>query len=143
MAEILIKAFDATNADPVKDRCGCYKAGMPVVVMPDGHKWGAKELPPRFYLIKVPGITIDNVEKFISPEFEALPDVEGKPVVYRRRKWQVRVSDLPQGVKDKFRDNGFVIIKAGMYDGPYDYTWSQVKNYFRNLETGLDGVEIE
>jgi hypothetical protein len=29
-------------------------------------------------------------------------------------------------------------IKVGTYAGTYDYTWTQVKGYFRNQQTGLD-----
>lgn len=43
MAEILVKAVDATNPDTEKDRRGCYKKGYPVVVMLDGHIWGRCE----------------------------------------------------------------------------------------------------
>jgi hypothetical protein len=142
MAEILIKACDATHPDPDKDRIGCYKVGMPVVVMPDGHGWGAKELPPLFYLIKVPGVSVDMVEPFVAPEYEALPDEDGNPIKYRRRKWQIQVTDLPQSIKNKFRDYGEITVQAGSYDGTYDYTWDQIKQYFRNLETGADGAEF-
>lgn len=139
----MIKATDAVNADTDIDRRGCYKIGMPVVVVPDGHRWGTKECPPNFYLIKVPGVAVDKVEQFVAPEYEPLPDQDGNPIVYRRRKWQIRVADLPQAAMDKFIANGELIIKAGTYDGSYDYTWTQVKNYFRNLEIGLDGAEID
>jgi len=33
---------------------------------------------------------------------------------------------------------GGLTIKAGDYAGDYDYTWTQIKAYFRNLKTGLD-----
>jgi hypothetical protein len=143
MAQILMIAVNRTNPDADADRKHCYKIGMPIVVVPDNHQWGAKECPPTFYLIKVPGISLDKVRKFIAPEYETFPDENGDPIIYRRRVWQVRVADLPQAVRDKFINNGEVIIKAGAYDGAYDYTWDQVKTYFRNLSTGLDGAELD
>ena len=139
MAEILIKAVDATNPDATKDRVGCYKRGMPVVVMPDGHPWGTEETLPRFVVIKIPGVPVETIQKYIEPEYETGPQLD--PPVYRRRKWSLRWTDLPQGVKDKFLTNGFVTIKAGAYAGAYDYTWQQVKAYFRNQLTGLDETE--
>lgn len=38
MCEIIVKAIDVTNPDPVRDRRGCYKKGYPVAVYPDGTK---------------------------------------------------------------------------------------------------------
>ncbi len=70
MAEILLKAMDATHPDTEKDRRGCYKKGAPVVVMPDGHAWGAKEVWPTFTVIKVPGVSVAKVEKYALPETE-------------------------------------------------------------------------
>jgi len=62
MAEFLIKAIDATHPDPDTDEQGCYKKGDIVVVMPDGHEWGGKEGPPTFVIVKVPGVTVEQVE---------------------------------------------------------------------------------
>lgn len=59
MAEILIRAIDNVNPDSEMDK-GCYKRGHPVVVMPDGHKWGPGEVPPDFYILKITGLTVDD-----------------------------------------------------------------------------------
>jgi hypothetical protein len=56
MAEILVKAIDHVHSDPEKDRSGAYKRGMPVLVMPDGHPWGKEEGPPKFTIVKIPGL---------------------------------------------------------------------------------------
>lgn len=140
MAEILIMAVNKTHPNETKDRQGSYKVGMPVVVEEDNHKWGAKECPPTFYLIKIPTIAAYRVRKFVA---EQTIDLGQGAELYRRRRWQIRVSDLPQAAINLFQANGEIIIRAGSYSGPYDYTWNQVKNYFRNLETGLDGAEID
>lgn len=66
MAELLIKAVDATHVDPDKDRRGCYKRGDVVVVQPDGWSWGTLEALPRFVLVKVPGATVAQVEQYIQ-----------------------------------------------------------------------------
>ena len=137
MAEILIRAVN--NGDVENKQA--YKIGMPVVIMQDNHLWGSKESPPNFYLLKVPFISVDKVLKFIKPQMVTIADEE---IIYRRRLWKIRVKDLPTVVKQKFKDNGELIIKAtDTYTGEYDYTWTQIKNYFRNLQTGLDGVEID
>ncbi len=138
MAEILIKAVNATHADPDKDRRGCYKRGMPVVVMPDGHSWGAQEGLPKFVVLKVPGVSVEAVNKYINPEHEDTPDENGTYPIYRRRLWQIRWAALPLAARNKLASDGELTIKVGAYSGEYDYTWTQVRQYFRNLKTGLD-----
>jgi len=139
MAEILIKAVAATHSNPKKDR-HCYKRGMPVIVMPDGHKWGSSEGLPKFVVIKIPGITRAKIRKYTAehhahdPEFNVVR-------MYRRRIWKIRWADLPQGAKDKLKNNGELIIKAGSYTGSYDYTWQQVKNFFWDLKNDVGETE--
>ncbi len=138
MAQILVMAIDKTHADPTKDRRGCYKRGMPVVVMPDTHTWGAEERPPKFIVLKIPGVPVETVKKYIEPELE---DGEEQPKIYRRRMWRFRIDDLPAAAKTKLLKNGELTIRAGTYDGSYDYTWAQVRSYIRNLKTNTDETE--
>jgi hypothetical protein len=141
MAQILVKAIDATHADPVKDRRGCYKRGMPVVVMPDTHTWGLDERPPKFVVLKLPGVPVEKVKKYIEPEREDTADADGRYQVFRRRLWKFRFDDMPTAARRKLRDNGELTIRAGTYDGSYDYTWAQVRSYIRNLKTNTDETE--
>lgn len=60
--EILVKAEDHTHPDPEKDRRGAYKKGDVVVVMADGHPWGAKEGPPRFVRVLCPDLDAGNYQ---------------------------------------------------------------------------------
>jgi len=138
MAQILVKAIDATHADPVKDRRGCYKRGMPVVVMPDSHTWGREEGLPTFVIIKIPGVSVEKVRKYIEPQREDVANEDGIYPTYRRRLWKFRFDDMPTAALKKLRDNGELTIKVGDYAGDYDYTWKQVRNYIRNLKTNTD-----
>jgi hypothetical protein len=133
MAQLLIKAVDAVNPDPDTDKRGCYKRGMIVEVREDSAPRGTAEAWPAFAWIIIPGIPAETVRKYMQPELSALTGD-----VTRRRRWQIRWSDLPQAVRNKFQAVGMIIIKAGGYSGSYDYTWSQVKGYFRDLQTGID-----
>ncbi|OHD24869.1 MAG: hypothetical protein A2Y38_16170 [Spirochaetes bacterium GWB1_59_5] len=133
MAQLLIKAVDATNPDPDTDRRGCYKSGMIVEVREDTSPRGTLEKWPAFAWITVPGIPADTVRKYMQPELSALTGE-----VTRRRRWQIRWSELPVGVRNKFQATGQITIKAGGYLGAYDYTWAQVRGYFRDLQTGID-----
>ena len=138
MAQILVKAIDATHADPVKDRRGCYKRGMPVVVMPDTHTWGLDERPPKFVVLKLPGVPVEKVKKYIEPEREDTADADGRYQVFLRRLWKFRFDDMPAAALKKLRDKGELTIKVGDYADKYDYTWTQVRSYLRNLKTNTD-----
>lgn len=134
MAELLVKAVSVSHADPVKDRRGCYKRGMPVVVMPDNHPWGLEERLPKFVVIKFPLISVARVQKYIDAQMEA----DGT-TPFRRRMWQIRWLDLPNAVRNKLQNTGQLIIKAtDAYTGTFDNTWAQVKDFFQNLQTGLN-----
>lgn len=135
MAEILIKAMDHSHPDPNKDRAGCYKRGMCVVVKDDGHPgWGAKEGLPKFAVLKVPGVSAAKLRKYTAEQMQG-------NAPYRRRLWRVRWEDLPAAARRKLAETGELIVKTGEYSGDYDFTWQQVKNYFRNLETNQDETE--
>lgn len=139
MAELLIKAVDHTHQDPTKDQSGAYKKGMPVLVQPDGHQWGAKERLPKFAVLKFPGVSEDKLEKYVFPDTEG--DTPETHRMVRRRLWKLRWNDLPAGAKAKLRDTGALVIKVGGYAGEFDYTWQQVKGFFRNQRTNQDETE--
>jgi len=136
--ELLVRAKNNTNADPEEDRRGCYKRGMVVLIMPDGHQWGNGERLPGFVVIKIPEISVAKAQKYIAEQYQGV-DADGVPIRYRRRLWQVRWDDLPAAAKTRLANDGELVIKAtDAYSGSFDYTWTQVKSFFRNLETNLD-----
>ena len=128
---MLLKAESATHTDPSKDARGCYKRGHPVVVMPDGHEWGVLERLPKFALLKIPLVPVNSVLKYIA-------QWDGN----RRRRWRLRVADMPAAARNKLANAGELTIKArAEYTGAFDYTWTQVKAFFRNDETNADETE--
>jgi hypothetical protein len=143
MCELIVKAIDTTHPDPEKDRRGCYKRGYICGVYPDGTKWGAQERLPKFVILKFPGVPVDNlvVQKYLQPQLDDIPGTEVGLNKYRRRLWQIQWDSLPVTAKNKLASTGELIIKVGSYSGEYDYTWTQVKSYFKNLKT--NAVETE
>jgi hypothetical protein len=134
MAEILIKARDHTHPDPIKDQRGAYKRGMPVVVMPDGHEWGASEDLPAFVVLRLPGISVERVQQFLEP-IEVEETVEGqapRPRMIRRRLWQISWADLPAGARSRLESSGALTIAAS----GGDYTWAQIRNFLKRFDTG-------
>ena len=100
MVEILIKAVDATHKDPIKDKRGCYKRGDPVVVMPNGWSWGKEELnKDKFYILRVKDMTLKQGKELILPDVDTT-DIEN-PIIVRKRKYSIKVDNLPGEVKDK------------------------------------------
>ena len=88
MSEILVKAMHATHSDANKDRRGCYKAGMPVVVFDDGHVWGKEEGLPKFWIIKLPGVKKEDFRPYLEPETIPGKTPDDPPEIVRRRGFQ-------------------------------------------------------
>ena len=115
MAELLIKAVDATADDPETDK-GCYKRGDVVIIRPDGWEWGQAERPPKFFVLRVPGLSVEDAEELTQLDVDS--SLESLP---RRRSWHVMLDDmsgeylraiestgrlmLPQVIFDRFRRN--------------------------------------
>lgn len=144
MAELLIRARDNVHPDPDTDLRGSYKRGYVVVVKRDGWPWARAEALPNFVVIKIPGVPVDKVLKYVQPEniLEINPELGEIEVPFRRRRWQIRWADLPLSARTKLATTGQLIIKAVLaYDGAYDYTWLQVKQFFQDLKTSINETE--
>lgn len=115
MAEFLIKTIDANHSNPVKDKAGCYKRGDVVVVMPDGWQWGRLEGPPKFVIVKIPGMTVEAAQKYIESENDTI-DPE-TPVVLTRRKYKFHIDDIPSEIKDELESKGIVTITKLQAEG--------------------------
>lgn len=139
MCELLIKATDYTHPDPDVDLRGSYKRGYIVEVRPDNCEYGTSEVLPKFCVIKLPTIEVERALKYMQPE-TVEGTIEGMviEVPFRRRRWQIRWDDLPQEMRDKLTTDGVITVKFPTYHGKYDYTWQEIRNYFRDLKTGLD-----
>lgn len=135
MAEILIKAVDATHVDPVKDQRGCYKRGDPVDIRPNGFEWGRLEaLPPadggKFVRVRISDVTPAQVETYLTNRWGIALNVSetetvGEDVVVtRRRALRVLVDNLPANVRNQLRNTGF-----------YETTWSAIKSFVQNKLT--------
>lgn len=120
---------------------GGYRQYMPVAATEDGVADTCSQTYLRFYLIRVPGVPAERVQKYFAPHLAGVPDESGDIPTVARRRWILRAADFPLAARQKFQSQGYVTIKVGDYDGPYDYTWSQVKRFFRDNMTGLDETE--
>lgn len=130
MCELLVKARNAQHDAPEKDRRGCYKVGHIVVVMDDGHEWGREETLPNFVKVKIPGLSADTVRDLIDEQREddagnPLAEEGGVPITFRRRRWRIRVADIPANIRNTLLTTGEVTV-----------TRAQIRNYVSRIRDG-------
>lgn len=110
--------------------------------MPDGYVWGNLEGPPLFVIMKLPGVPVSAMERYLEPVMESDPNGEpdgSERRVRRARRWEFRFSALPQHARNRLNSQvGLVVRSPPHYSGPADFTWGQLKSFFRDLETGQD-----
>lgn len=118
MAELLIKAIDATHGDAEKDRRGCYKRGDVVIVQDDGHEWGRKEGLPKFVVLHVQNTArgvVDRLAEQQDDDDAGQPqlDSDGAPSVFRRRRWGINLDALPPDIITAMQASGRASIPPG------------------------------
>lgn len=135
MAELLVKAVDSEgSSDPEKIQRGGYRRGMPVVVMDDGHKWGREEGPPKFVVLKFPGIPKEKMAEYLTPN---LLDESDPTSQVGRRLWKFDLDALPRESLDALRADGAIVVKAvDAHEGRADAEWSDVRACLKNAQTG-------
>jgi hypothetical protein len=134
MAELLIKAVDASHPDPAKDAF-CYKRGDVVDVRENDFAWGAMEkLAPasggQFAIIEISDVTRQQVINWVKThwgtdvagiDFEV---VNGAASPIRRRRVKIDVSLIPAAVRQTLNTLGF-----------YATTWAIIRDYIHNKQT--------
>jgi hypothetical protein len=131
VAELLVKAVNATHSDPTKDAVGCYKRGDVVGVAPNGWTWGALELNPpanggKFVVLKITDVTRQQVINWVrnnwGTEIDGIDFVNGSAV--RRRRVRIDVDSVPNNVRNTMNNTG-----------QYSTTWAAIRQYLRNKQT--------
>ena len=88
-----MKSLDTTGRDSawmaeyhqVKDK------GEVVCIKPDGHKWGNRGDRPVYLIVKLPGVPIDSVRKYMEPDVGEFDEELGIAPVYRHRIWTLGI----------------------------------------------------
>jgi hypothetical protein len=107
MAELLILAFDTSNKDPERD-VFAYKLGHVISVQPDGHKWGKEECLPKFFIVKLPKVSIATVNKFMEVKMDILNVENKEPIAIR--KYKLDVANLTTALKTTLERDGVITI---------------------------------
>ena len=120
-----------------------WKRGQIVAIYDDKPSYGSKEVAPAFYLIRLPGVPKELVASRWLKD-----NINEDGEIVRRRVFRFRVADMPLAARNLLQKNGQLVIKVAAYwDNQsaftaWDYTWAQVRDYFRNDNTGVDGDDI-
>ena len=108
MAELLILAFDTSNKDPERD-VFAYKKGHVISVQPDGHTWGKEECLPKFYIVKLPKVSVADVQKYLEPKMDLFSTAEEKPTI-AIRKYKLDLANLPTLAKTALERDGEITL---------------------------------
>lgn len=135
MAELLIKAAED---DRLPETPGKWKTGMPVVAKPDGHEWGKKEGPPRFYIMKFPGMSVDELKEYVEQETE---ETEHGKKMLSRRKFKLDVENLTLDKKQKLESTqGLRIDKDDSKKEDMDL--KDILKEFKDIRKKKDSLEV-
>ncbi len=86
-AELLIKAEDAWGTDEARSRKGDI-----IVVRPDGWIWGKEECLPRFIVVKLKGVKVEDIKHYEQPlwVFEGVDELGNvKQRMLKRRQYSI------------------------------------------------------
>ena len=115
MAEILLRAQNQIDvpADPEKV-ARLRVPGDVVVVMPDGHPWASRECLPRFWIIKLPGVSVETVRKLTEAWYEdtGTVDEDGVPILRMRSKsrYTLPLARLKKPQRDELNATGILTV---------------------------------
>ena len=120
-----------------------WKRGQVVAIYEDRPTYGSKEVPPEFYFIRLPGVPAAVAASKLLKD-----NISADGTIVRRRVFRLRVADMPVAARNLMQTNGQLVIRVAAYwDNQsvfttWDYTWTQVKDYFRNDDSGLDEAPL-
>ena len=103
-----------------------YQIGDIVEVFPDGKLSDYATAGGKFYVVRIDGLGYDVAKKY-HEQWNVEDVLHGGMTMFKRRKFQIRVADVPKTVKNALADKGV-----------YNTTWNAFKSYVRNNATGLD-----
>lgn len=109
-----------------------YRRGDIAVVMEDGHEWGVRERLPLFVVVKIPGVPASRVRPYVAEERGAVDPFTGYAPLTRRRRWWVRVDDVPASIRNALRNTGTVTV-----------TWTQVRNFVQDKVTLVSAPDLD
>lgn len=115
MAELLVKLESSTDPTNLKT----WDRGHVISVQEDGWPWGSSECPPKFCVVKISDMTVEEARVYLESEME-IPE-EGrhdmKVLSIRKNKFDLDDVSLPKEKTDELKNTGKMsITKAQVTD---------------------------
>ena len=134
-AELLIKAQEPWNnnantskmtAEELVSFNARSRKGDIIVVRPDGWPWGKEERPPRFIVLKIPKMSVEEAKKYEeSLSTGTVKVIDGKEVpdikLLKVRKYQINIDIINNAIKNNkdiisIKDNEELINNLNIKD---------------------------
>lgn len=115
MAELLIKLESADNPTDLN----AWGKGHVVCVQEDGWKWGKLECPPKFCVVHVSDMPIEEAKKHLEPEMSKLVDINSVPIqsAIRKTKFDLEDASISKSIKDDLKGKGKVSVTTAQIKG--------------------------
>lgn len=89
--------------------------GEIIVIKPDGWTWGGMERPPQFVVIKVPGVSVAQAQKYTqglidSTLYDPLADSQPDTVDVKERRWHFLKKVVDSALVLWSVDSSFVVL---------------------------------
>jgi len=126
MAELLV------NLRHVSD--DTWLPGQVIVVMPDGHKWGSEEKPPKFFIMQLPGVHPDKVRKLLDAEYNDTAE-GGKAAHDLPRSWKILLERIPGAMLQTALKEGRVKLSAEDWDQLVELDCIRNESHYRRYGT--------
>jgi hypothetical protein len=115
MAEILLRAQNQIDIPSDPEKAARLRVpGDVVVVMPDGHSWGSREGLPRFWIIKVPGLSVETVKKLTDALYVDTGTVDGagNPILrmVNKSRYTLPIARLKKPQRDTLAGTGVLTV---------------------------------
>lgn len=70
--------------------------GNPIIVKPDGWKWGKRECPPDFVVLKIPGLSVEEADKYTIAAFDYLKEKDelGRFPLLAKKRYQFDTGEV-------------------------------------------------
>lgn len=122
--ELLVRITEKPmHADANEHRRGRSIAGNIIVVRPDGWSWGNKEGWPDYAVVKIPGVSVAECQKYEQPQYDASTNL------FRYREWQINFTNLPTVFRSVVTNSTLSITATG------PRRWSYFRTNLLNLRT--------
>lgn len=115
MAEILLRAQQQIDvpADPEK-AARLRVPGDVVCVFEDGHSYGTRECLPRFWIIKIPGLSVETVRRLTDAWYEDTGEVDGsgQPIMrmVNKSRYTLPIARLKKPQRDELANTGILTV---------------------------------